>query len=403
MNSNDSFTKNIIIDFMDYDIIICGAGHSAVCMAALLSKRLEIKILILDTHLNKSYSSSAPKRLFAISKGSLSILQEVIKYDDLVSIGQPINHINVIEGSSSFTLDFSPSEIQEENFGLMIREDDLYNVIKNKINDVHIECIGIKSIDQTSNKIYLNLNDGRVITAPLLIAADGKHSFIRKLLDIKTFNHDYKQDALVCEAEHSNHHKGYAIEKFLPSGPFAVLPRKGGYSSSIVWSIEDNLREAFLDMPIDIQHQMIKNHFPNFYDNVNIVSDLQFFKLNLQIAETPNVGRILLLGDSAHTLHPLAGQGFNLTIRDIKCLVDIISETYNLGGDIGSSIVLNKYVSERIIDVTLLAESTHLLNAIFSNNSKIMKLSRGIGITLVDKIHFLKKGCMIYALSGIEL
>lgn len=387
---------------MDYDVIICGAGHSGVCIAALLSKKIDIKILILDTQPNQTIKLNSPKRLFAISKGSLSILEDAIQYDELITIGQPINHIKVMEDNTTFALDFSPSEINEKNFGLMIREDDLYSIMRSKIKNIPVSHAIIESIAQTPNKVSVNLDDGRTITARLFIAADGKHSFVRKCLGIKTFKHDYRQDALVCEIEHGNNHEGYAIEKFLPSGPFAVLPRKGGYSSSIVWSLEEGVKEAFLDMPIAIQHEMIKRHFPDFYHDINIVSDLQFFKLSLQIAESVYLGRVVLLGDSAHALHPLAGQGFNLTIRDIKCLVDIICESYNLGGDIGSPILLSRYASERKVDVNLLAESTHLLNAIFSNHSKIMKLSRGFGMSVLDKMHFLKKQCMIYALGGVD-
>jgi len=388
---------------MDYDIVICGAGHTGNCLKAMLASCKGLKVLLIAPEQKPAYAANSPHRLFAISKGSLQILSKFIDYAELKKIGQPIKQIKVLEDKSPFHLDFSPEEIEAENFGLMIQEDHLHALFESSGSDIKTKIGTVKTFEQDAYKVSISLEDGAIITSALFLAADGKHSAIRKKLGAQMFKHDYRQCGLVCEVEHQHNHQGVAVEKFMASGPFAILPRIGGYSSSIVWSVKSDWRQAFISLPEEVQHPLITEHFPEDYGKVTVTSAIQLFPLNLQLAKTPVHGRIVLVGDAAHAMHPLAGQGFNLTIRDLDLLIYMIKENHRLGLDIGCQIMLDRYRKQRKLDINILLESTHYLNAVFSNGSKLIRLARGLGISLLDKISFLKKRCMLYALGGLDL
>lgn len=387
---------------MEYDVVIYGFGHTSTCLQASLAKLTNLRILIISPPYHAPTYASTPRRLFAISEGSLQILSNFVTREQLRKIGQPIEHIKVIEGGSPFCLDFSPEELNTNNFGLMIQEDDLHTLLNKAGSNAPLIHDTIAKLEQDAESVTIYLASGKIITCALFMAADGKHSAVAKKLGVHFLKHDYHQCGLVCEVTHQYPHHGLAVEKFIPSGPFAILPRIDGCSSSIVWSIKSGWRKAFLSLPSSIQHQLIAEHFPENYGHIKVTSDIQMFPLHLQLAKTPIHGRIVLMGDAAHAIHPLSGQGFNLTIRDIDLLSQLIVENYELGLDIGDPILLERYYKKRKFDVNLLIESTHFLNGIFSNNSKFIKLIRGLGIESLDKIDFLKKRCMLYALGGVS-
>lgn len=386
---------------MDYDIIIYGTGHAGITLKAMLSSIRGLRVLLLDpvNHYH-NIKSDLPRRLFAISDGSLQILRQFTGEEFWSNMGQPIMNIKVMDGASQ--LNFSPQDINADNFGLMIQEMDLYNALNKLGNSISLKKESICEIQQDEYKVTLTLGDHSKISSSLLIATDGKYSSIRKKIGAAVFKHDYKQYGLVCEVDHAMHHNGMAVEKFISSGPFAILPRLGGYSSAVVWSVKKEWRQAFESLPLDLQHELIIKHFPNSYGNAKVSSAIQLFPLNLQVLKQQVHGRIVFVGDAAHAIHPLAGQGFNLTIRDINILTQKIAENFNLGLDLGCSLMLQNYCRERQLDIDVMVEATHYLNALFSNNSKVISFIRRLGLNVMDKSLFLKKYCMKYALGHIS-
>ena len=216
---------------------------------------------------------------------------------------------------------------------------------------------------------------------------------------IKSFFYDYNQVAFVFNISHTLSHQSKALERFFPSGPLALLPMQNNNkkSSSVVWTVDSqqkekllknkNFRNEFEKKYAEAFGQITKTSKPTIY-NLNVVSCYEYFK-----------ERVVLVGDACQAIHPIAGQGLNLGLRDSHHLAKIISESLELGLDIGSPFVLKDYTNKRLIDKKLLIQATHRLNQLFSNNSVVIKAIRENGLKIFNKSSFLKKQSMMFAMG----
>jgi len=383
---------------MHYDIAIIGAGYVGLT-AALALKNSGFKVLVIEKRkLEISKKENEPSRLLAIAYASCNILKSFGFSEDFSKLGQPINAIKVMDANSSDFLEFNPKDIDVANFGFMIEEHILHEALLQSSKDIEIiDQIDIKSINQDQYSSTLELANGTIIHSKMCLVADGKHSKVRDMLGIETRKHDYKQYAVVCDLAHEYDHCGVALERFLPTGPFGILPKKGGYVSSIVWSVENELMKSVKSLDKETMLSVISERFGDEYGELRLASDVRQFPLELVHAKQIYNGRFVLIGDSAHAIHPLAGQGLNLSIRDLDSLVSLIIKQKELGLDIGSSIMLEEYVKSRKFDNNLMIESTHGLNYLFSNSLLPVKFLRRKGLSIVNQIKPLKKWFMRYA------
>lgn len=383
------------------DIAIIGASYMGLTTALMLAN-LGLKIAVLERRpLTLQIPASQPARLLAIASKSCDIFSDhgiegLFKQDV-----HPINFIRVMEEETCSVLDFNPAEVGLSNFGIMIAENVLLNRLYERVkaNDLISLHYDIKLQEVEINPLVNIITSKLDLRARLLLGCDGKNSWVRKYFGIEVQNFDYKQYAIIADIAHSLPHEGAAIEKFLPEGPFAILPQAGGYTSSIVWTVPSSIAARLKELNEAALAQLIYEKFGDYLGALEIKSSLGFYPLSLVHAKTYISKRMALLGDAAHSIHPLAGQGLNLGLRDAEEMVQQIKEYQQLGMDIGCNSLLKNYNSKRLFDNNLMIEATHGINTLFSNNIVPIKALRGWGLNLVNRSPFLKGAFMRYAIG----
>lgn len=386
-----------------FDVLIIGGGYVGLSVAGALNKN-GFKCAILEkSHYKNTRAINDPGRLLAISTNSVEILKKFDLVTNLSEIGQAISFIAAFEDNESNILRFDPESISKENFGYMVEEDLLFNELHKSLRkDVEIfDEFELIEFSEDLNQVTLKLKN-QVISAKIAIIADGKKSKFRAMCGIEFYKHDYKQQALVCEVEHTKHHNGVAVEIFMPGGPFAILPKKGGYKSCIVWSIENDIAKALKTLSAENVEELIHKNFNNCFGEMSVTSTIKFFSLDLIVSKEYFSGRKVLLGDSLHAIHPIAGQGYNLSLRDLDCLCELLIKNRNLGLDYGSQLVFEKYRKQRELDNNIMIEATHHLNGLFSNSFIPLKILRKKGLRIVNSFTKLKTKFIKYA-CGLRL
>jgi 2-octaprenyl-6-methoxyphenol hydroxylase len=249
------------------------------------------------------------------------------------------------------------------------------------------------------------LDDGTEIEASLLVAADGKTSPLRKRMGIATAEWSYPQTGIVCTMGHERPHEGVAHERFLPSGPFAVLPMtddpKEGHRSSIVWTERAAAAPAFLALDDEAFSAELAQRFGPYLGAVQVLGERWSYPLSLMHAEKYVLPRFALVGDAAHVIHPIAGQGLNLGLRDVAALSEVLVDAHRLGLDIGAVDTLAKYQRWRRFDNMALAAVTDGLNRLFSNDIGPVQLVRDLGLAAVGRVPAAKKFFMRHAMGTV--
>ena len=389
------------MDNHQHNIIIVGSGLVGMTLALMLSRQ-QYKVLILDKSSKKELLEVKDFRTSAISQGSSRILKEISIWNKIKNKAQPINEIYVSEGINSNELDFKSEALNEGPLGYIIDNTYLKKIVfKELLESNFVKFVGevnIKDIKSSASSATIFSNKGNY-NAPLIVGADGRNSKTRFFANIKSFFYDYNQVAFVFNISHTLSHQSKALERFFTSGPLALLPMQNNNkkSSSVVWTVDSQLKEKLLKNKnfrnefekkyAEAFGQITKTSKPTIY-NLNVVSCYEYFK-----------ERVVLVGDACQAIHPIAGQGLNLGLRDSYHLAKIISESLELGLDIGSRYVLKDYTNKRLIDKKLLIQATHRLNQLFSNNSVVIKAIRENGLKIFNKSSFLKKQSMMFAMG----
>lgn len=378
-----------------YDVIIVGAGYVGITAALILNKMGFAVALIEKGEISNITDPKEPSRLLALASSSCEIFKKYEIINSFSEIGQPIKKIEVLEGDIPTLLEFEASDTGANSFGNMVEE--------KKLKTALIDGLKNSSIKVCENLSVIGLENGVLKTsageyqADLVIGADGNNSFVRKLLGISTATKDYNQFAIVCDLEHKENHNGTAFEKFLKDGPFAVLPKIGGTSSSIVWTVTKEYWEQFKNLDFAQQEKLVCAHSEPLVGATKVTTSLKAFPLKLIYAKKYFAERSVLIGDAAHAIHPLAGQGLNLSIRDVAVLCETIKTQNDLGLDIGSSIMLEKYQNSRKVDNMLMIEATHSINSIFAIEFLPFKFARRLTMKLMNHFPPIKKVITKYA------
>lgn len=387
------------------DVIIAGGGISGLTSACALAKTGLHVVLIDQKSLTPSHSTNTltDGRCYAIAYGSHLILQEAGIWEHIKDEASPILDIRVSDQSSSSFLHYNHHLVGELPLGFMVPSDDLHiaalSTIKKAAHVTIMDNITIEHIERNSHNTNVTLSNNIQIQAALLIAADGKISSVRTSAAIPTITHDYKQTAIVCTIEHEKHHHHLAQERFLKTGPFAALPLKGGHHSSLVWVERTPLAPLYLEMNPDECAEQIQKRLGNYLGKISIVSPRFSYPLTLVHAKYYTDTRLALIGDATHGIHPLAGQGLNLGIRDIGVLSTLIKKQVSLGLDIGSPALLKEYESLRKFDSWSLISITHGLNYLFESNLLPIKFTRRLGMAIINRLPSVKARLMRHAMG----
>ena len=393
---------------VDSDIIIVGGGLNGSLMA-IAAANIGFSTIVLDSKDNEaSVENRFDGRSYALALSSVRLLKNLDIFKDIIDKSQPILDIKILDGKlvqgpSQFSLHFDNNEIHDGPMGQMVEDRFIRKALFTKINKN--EQIDYKFNSKVtehkkqSGYISVTLDNGKKLDTKLLVGADGRNSELANRAEIKKSGWKYNQSALVCAIEHEADHNGVAWQYFMPSGPLAVLPMTGK-RSCIVWT-EQNANAKAINLFDETRYtKILAARLGNFLGKFKIIGDRHTYPLELSIADQFIDERLALIGDAAHSVHPIAGQGLNAGFKDIAVLAHIIQDAHNRGEDLGSLGVLKRYEEWRRFDSAQLAYSTDLFNKLFSNENEALRLARNIGLKLLDSIPVAKRN-IIKEAAGI--
>ena len=393
---------------VDSDIIIVGGGLNGSLMA-IAAANIGFSTIVLDSKDNEaSVENCFDGRSYALALSSVRLLKNLNIFKDIIDKSQPILDIKILDGKlvqgpSQFSLHFDNNEIHDGPMGQMVEDRFIRKALFTKINKN--EQIDYKFNSKVtehkkqSGYISVTLDNGKKLDTKLLVGADGRNSELASRAEIKKSGWKYNQSALVCAIEHEADHNGVAWQYFMPSGPLAVLPMTGK-RSCIVWT-EQNANAKAINLFDETRYtKILAARLGNFLGKFKIIGDRHTYPLELSIADRFIDERLALIGDAAHSVHPIAGQGLNAGFKDIAVLAHIIQDAHHRGEDLGSLGVLKRYEEWRRFDSAQLAYSTDLFNKLFSNENEALRLARNIGLKLLDNIPVAKRN-IIKEAAGI--
>ena len=254
----------------------------------------------------------------------------------------------------------------------------------------------VAQISRDNTGTMVRLESGQTIHAPLLLGIDGRGSIVRKHADMAVSRIDYKQHGIVCSISNEFSHCGIAHERFLPSGPFAILPLTGN-RSSLVWTEKSHLTDTIMNLSERAFESEVRRRIGDFLGEVKVIGGRWAYPLSLQYTQEYVADRLALVGDAAHGIHPISGQGLNLGLKDVAALLEVLVEARTVGLDIGSNAVLTRYGQWRTTDNASVYAITDGFNRLFSNDIGPIRLARDLGMAAVNEITPLKNFFMSHA------
>jgi 2-octaprenyl-6-methoxyphenol hydroxylase len=393
---------------LDSDIIIVGGGLNG-SLLAIAAAKIGFSTIVLDSKETQRHElNSFGGRSYALAASSIRLLKNLDIFEAIRDCSQPILDIEIldgklVQGSSQFSLHFDNNEIHDGPMGYMIEDRFIQKalfaqILATNLIDYKFDSKVIEHCRQGSY-ISVQLDNGEKLRTRLVVGADGRNSDIAKRAKIKKSGWRYKQNALVCAIEHEIDHKGLAWQYFLPSGPLAILPMTGN-RSSIVWTEKTKNTDAINALDDNQYMDILNSRLGNFLGKSKLIGGRHSFPLELKIADRFIDDRLALIGDAAHSVHPIAGQGLNAGFKDVAVLAHVIQDSYCRGEDFGSLGVLKRYEEWRRFDSVQLAYSTDLFNRLFSNENEALQVVRNIGIKILDSLPAAKKN-IIREAAGI--
>ena len=382
----------------DTDVLIAGAGLNGGTLALALAGA-GMRVTLVDPVPSSTRGDDGfDGRSYAMSHASVNVLRALGLWSSLAEGAQPILHIKVADGRpgeapSPFVMEFDHGEIEEGPMGWMVEDRHLRPALVDAIAGAGIELIEGRRIiaqDVAEPGIEVTLDDGTRLTSALLVGADGRTSGTAARAGIRHLRWSYGQTSLVAAIAHERPHDGIAHQLFLPAGPLAILPLKGD-RSSIVWTetSSDAARITAMGDAAFLDH--LRPRFGSFLGAIDLAGARFSYPLGLSLAHHFVASRVALLGDAAHAVHPLAGQGLNAGLKDVATLAEVLTDALRRGEDIGRDDVLARYQQWRRFDAVQLAVATDAFNRLFSNDRPGLRLLRDMGLGLVGALPGLRR------------
>ena len=388
------------------DVVIAGGGFAGLALALALRQGLgpSFRIVVADPAF--ATDARADPRASAIAAAARRMFETLGVWDAVAGHAQPILDMVVTDSKLkdavrpvflTFAGEVEHSRRsggvdlpESEPFAHMIENAPLNAALaaKARMLGIDLRATAVTGFEH-HGRIIVSFGDGGATSASLLVAADGARSRVREQAGIASHGWSYGQSAIVTTVAHEREHDGRAEEHFLPAGPFAILPLKGR-RSSLVWTETDAEAARIIALPEAEFHAELERRFGLHLGEIGVAGARHAYSLGLYIARSFIADRIALVGDAAHVIHPIAGQGLNMGLRDIAALAEAIVDAARLGLDPGGADVLERYQRWRRFDTMAMGIATDGLNRLFSNESDVLRLMRDIGLGLVDRMPALK-------------
>lgn len=386
-----------------FDVAIVGAGPVGVtCALALVQGGLSVAII--DSHpVNPAVSAAFDGRASAIAAASFAAWR-TLGVADLLAEAEPIRSILVTDGQNPGAatntgsaaaggglLRFDAHDLDPEGdqpMGYMVENRHARAALAQALlqsNATVFAPASLTGIETSPRGAILTLADGRCVTASLVVGAEGRASKVRQAAGIRTFGWDYRQRGVVATVRLAQPHGGVAHEYFLPGGPLAILPLAQD-RASLVWTERAQVADALVQGCAPAFEAHLARRFGDLLGTPVLEGERHAFPLSLQVAEHMVGPRTALIGDAAHAIHPIAGQGLNLGLKDACALAEVIADAARLGEDIGGALVLERYARWRRFDAAALAVATDLFTRVFSNDIAPVRAIRGLGLSLVNRM-----------------
>lgn len=397
---------------IDTDIVVAGGGPAGLMLTVLLAAA-GFSVACVDREDPKAQKDPAfDGRAIAVSYGSRKVFEAAGLWDALAPRACPIETIHITDGDSPVLLEFGSGEAGGRTLGWICEIGQIRRALFARVaglkKAVHIAPAAIAGYEREDGAVAAILEDGRRVRAKLVAGADGRGSFTREWMGIGTRGWPYNQTALVCNVLHENPHGNVALENFRPEGPFAILPMaddgEGRHRSSIVWAQHGGKESPFLRCPQDVFDAALAARFPASYGAVRLDGKRFAYPLGLIHAHRYTGQRMVLVADAAHGMHPIAGQGLNMGLRDVAELAGILAGSRQAGGkDPGDPALLDLYQRRRRFDNMAMMGATDALTRLFSNDFAPVRLARRAGLRAVARLPFARRFFMAQAMGSAGL
>jgi len=372
-----------------FDVIVVGGGPVGGTLALALAQA-GVAVAVID-HEDPAAELVAQfdARALAVALTAQRAMKAVGLWSAVAPYAAPIERIRVADGNSPATLNYHHEEIGPEPFGWIVESQGLRRAFAAAMGGqtglARLAPRKVASIERGPGAVTVSMVDGEILSAPLIVGADGRRSMVRESAGIEVEKRDYRQIAIVCTVAHELPHGNMAHEHFLPAGPFAILPLPGN-RSGVVWTERAELAPAIMREDDAGFLSELHARFGDFLGRIALDGPRFAHPLSFQLASAYWAPRLALVGDAAHAMHPVAGQGMNMGLRDASALAERIVEAKRLGLDLGGGEVLERYARWRRFDNLLMLAMTDGLVRLFSNEIGPLRLARDIGLAAVNRM-----------------
>jgi len=385
------------------ELLVVGGGLSGLGLAIACAGAGLAVALVDREDPARMLDQSFDGRTTALAYGSQQVLATLGLWDGLAAEAEAIREIRVADGGSHLFLHYDHRDLGDDPLGFIVENQMLRRVLWQRARELPSLALlapcAVERVSYDTGGATAALSDGTNLKAALVAAADGRNSPLRIAAGIDAVTWSYPQTGIVCTVRHAEPHRGVAVEHFLPAGPFAILPMTGN-RSSIVWTERAALAPALMALDEAGFLAELARRFGDYLGALGLDGPRWSYPLSFLHATRYGATRLVLVGDAAHVIHPIAGQGLNLGIRDVAALAELIIDARRLGLDIGLA-VGERYERWRRLDAIMLSAATDGLNRLFSNTVPPLMLARDLGLAAVERLPPLKRLFMRHAMGVV--
>ena len=389
---------------VETEVLIVGGGMVGLSLACALAGA-GVEVVVVDRESpGKLTDAGFDGRVSSIAHGSQRALGAIGAWDALAAHAQPILEIRVSDGDSPLFLHYDHRDLGTAPLGYIVENRLIRRALfaaAGRLARLRLLAPSeVRALTRARSGVEAELDGGVRVRARLAVAADGQRSALRREAGIAVTTWRYRQTGIVCTVAHERPHRSIAHERFLPAGPFAILPMCG-HRSSLVWTERADLAPSIMALGEAEFGAEIARRFGGFLGRLEVVGRRWSYPLALVHAERYTAERLALVGDAAHAIHPIAGQGLNLGLRDVAALAEVVVDARRLGLDLGEPWALERYQRWRRFDTLVLMAVTDGLNRLFSNDIAPVRLARDLGLAAVDRLKPLKRLFMRHAMGTV--